>query len=243
MRRDPGTRAFTIIELLVVVAVIGVLLAVSAPALRYVSQSAVDAANLARLRQHTQVFQMYSHDYDQQYPLIMKIGQPWDFVRLGRYLVKTDYFSSYYSWAFALAAGYYEDDPYSEVFQPVESVFSAHRRVELVTPFWYSSSFLADPKFWNYSTRTGPDQWRSTRQTEVRFTSKKILFYTGDQFARYSDVSLTPAFTDGSASVVRARDLRESYRMGTGPWPGRGHLNGGIPGMHTIDGVHGRDID
>lgn len=241
------SRAFTIVETLVVVVVVGILLSISVPALRVASRHAVDAANLSRLRQHAQAFQVYSLDYDQQLPILIKPSQPQGRVTIGSLVINQfDYFNAFNVWPYALASGYYDGDSRSEVFQPVVSVFSPHARPEwILTDFWYSNSFLADPKFWNYETRTGPDQWRSTRQTEVSYTSKKVLIFTDiSPEVRWSRLLLrTLAFVDGSASAIQFGKLREPYRFANGPWPGHGIFGTAIPGMHTIDGVRGRDID
>lgn len=234
---------FTLLELLVVVAVLALLIVIGGVALRGSAESTVSAANLARLRQHSAIIQLYSLDYNQRFPLIMRPGQPWEFVRFGRFTIRTDYFGAFFAWQYALAPRYYDDDPHSAVFRRVSSVGDRDARAGQ-TDFWYSNSFLADPRFWARETRTGPEQWRATRQEEVRFPSAKVLFYTDIPGQTWSpDIQRPLGFCDGSARVVHASQMRPAYRNANGNWPGSTLMGRGIPGMHTVDGVHGRDID
>jgi len=152
------------------------------------------------------------------------------------YQVRGSYFSAHFMWPLALGPGYYEGRIGGEEFKLPEGNpgwGGSH--------YWYCSTFITDPKFWNASTRTGPDQWRSVGTHEVRYPSLKALFYTSYPRQWWkSSAHRAMGFVDGSGRMIEDVDLMPPYIHGTAPY---GELaSPGIPGMHTVDGVHGRDV-
>lgn len=124
--------------------------------------------------------------------------------------------------------------------RPADLVYETRPELSPVTSIWYSSSFAADPAFWRDTTRTGPNQWRATKLSEVQFPSQKAVLFANEAW-RQSRRKIAPlGFMDASAEGVPEASLKGGYPSGTGDWPGSG-LAGPVPGMVTIDGVHGRD--
>ncbi len=68
-RRDPGRGGFTLVELLVVIAVIAILVGVLVPALTGARAAAQDAVCRNNLRQIGQAFFSYAFDYQGQFPV------------------------------------------------------------------------------------------------------------------------------------------------------------------------------
>jgi len=70
-------RAFTLVELLVVIGIIAVLIAVLLPTLQRARAQAQQTACLSNLRQLGTIVQIYAVDYKDQIPIGYSNGQPW----------------------------------------------------------------------------------------------------------------------------------------------------------------------
>ncbi len=248
-------RGFTLIESLMVIAVVAILAALLTPKYHEVRRSAWRATSLSNLRLHAAVFGVYANDFEDAFPYYVDPAAPVSEVgsRIRGVGYPTGYFGAAALWNYALADSYYEGDPFQICFYPPDypyGVWSPEWRYG-PTPYVYSCTFLADPAFWNPATRTGPSQWRPTRAHEVRFTDAKVLLIS--EFTtprdRDSDRPIPPptndrwevATTVGAAMAVPAGRMNRGYRRGDGHWSVPGHVSAGTPGTHTIDGIHGRD--
>lgn len=234
-----GQRAFTLIEILLCVALIGILAAMLLPAIRKATKSSGDTRTLALLGQHSAAFQAYTSDWKDYWPAVTDPKATWTILRTPDFALQIGYFDIHAFWHVALSEGLYREPWRSPAFSESPDP-AAH-----VTSLWYSSAFLADPAFWNYDTRTGPEQWRATRATEVVYPDRKAVMFASRHYlnqlsARRSSPSALLGFVDGSAANVPHASLREGYKHGTGHWQGSG-TSSPWPGMVTIDGPRGRD--
>lgn len=242
-------RGFTLVEVLISIALIAILLALNLPALRGVQQRASEVSSLSTIRQHGAVFSMYGSDYSGTYPYFTSPAATWTILRDGNFAVGVSYFGAYQSWNIALAKGYYSSGPFDRVFSPPGvSPWGEY----LFTGYWYSCSMLARPEHWDPDQRlTGTSLLRPTRDTDVRYPTLKVLL--ADQFAASlasaegsSGGARVPAhFTDGSAAALKLGDVRRQYPGGhsTPSDAGNGYHNAQpAPGMHTLDGVRGMDV-
>lgn len=248
-------RGFTLIESLMVIAVVAILAALLTPKFHEVRRGAWRATSLSNLRLHAAVFGVYAYDFKDAFPYYVDPAAPVFEVgsRIRGVGYPTGYFGAAALWNYALADSYYEGDPFQLCFYPPDYPYGV-RSPEWrygPTPYVYSCTFLADPAFWNPATRTGPSQWRPTYAHEVRFTDSKVLLIS--EFTtprdRDGDRPIPPptndrwevATTAGAAIAVPAGRMNRGYRRGDGHWSVPGHVSAGTPGTHTVDGIHGRD--
>lgn len=236
-----GSRAFTLVELLVCISIIGVVLALTVPGMVRSRGSAVQAGALTKMRHHAAVFAAYTSDYHDSFPLYTNPAGP-AFIGEPPRQVQVGYFGGYTLWPWALANTYYNAHPNSDVFTAPQTREGAYNS------FCYANCFLAAPEFWNEFTRTGPSQWRATRMGEVEYPASKGLFITIWPILREPRVPearwlMGVACVDTSARAIRHDRLAPPYPFGEGAWDGS---ELGAPGravMHTRDGLRGRDIE
>jgi len=236
-------RGFTIVEVVIVIAIVTILIALAAPGLSELRQRVDDVTHSANLRSHGVIFSMYVSDWQDLYPNYVDAEATVTVLRAPGVVVPLNqYFGGYDFWHVALADGYLDGAWQSDALLP------RSLGQELRTPYWYSASFVASPAFWNASTRTGPGQWRAVRSGEVAFPDRKgLLFVFSEMYNTGSHPdSARPtvgvAMADGSARRMDRGDFRRSYPGGEGTWPGS-VFGRGLFVMHTIDGVRGRDVD
>src|SRR5262245_41540058 len=69
-RRRTPLKAFTLAELLIVIAIIGVLIAILLPALSAARRAAATVKCLSALKELGQAFQLYAHENKRYYPVV-----------------------------------------------------------------------------------------------------------------------------------------------------------------------------
>lgn len=244
---------FSIIEVVMSVALVAVLLSLIAPALTGMRERGEAAVSLSNMRQHATTFAVYAVDFDDQYPYFVYRDAD-AVVRCESEAVVIGHWSAYAFWNLALAADYYDERCAHPTFYPPGYPSGLSDAVPSgVTPYYYGCSFIAAAAYWSPSRRTGAEQWGATRHSEVTFPAKKGLFFAhyplvvqraGAPTEGGAGFELPIGFTDGHAAPVRLDRVRAGYPRGDGGFGGGAHhLNSGPAGLHTLDGVRGRDID
>ncbi|MCC7389784.1 MAG: prepilin-type N-terminal cleavage/methylation domain-containing protein [Phycisphaerales bacterium] len=229
-------RAFSLIEVLVVVAIVGVLVGLAAPALHHARQQARRAVSLSNMRSHIAVFSEYEQSNSEYYPYFTDPAGPID-LKYNGLEITCRYFDAHFRWSVALADGYYDGvAPHPSQLAP---------RTAHICSYFYSATFLADPEYWRLEQRTGPEQWRAVRAFEVVYPSEKALFTEVVQTIPWSRSTLVEyvglGMVDGSANHWPRSQCTEPVLEGEGPWDGTA-LHHGVFGMHTVGGVTGRDV-
>lgn len=253
LRRAPaGSRGFTIIELLVTIALVAVLISLVSPTLDGSRRFAKRAISVSNARQHAGVFSVYANEFDDQFPyFVYRDAQA--VVRCGGQTLTIEHWESYASWNHALAEMYYDGNCRHPSFYPPDYPrgLSDAPVAAGPTPYWYGCSFIARPAYWNQRTRRGPSQWGATRQSSILFPTKKGLL-----FAYYpalldmrlgvgnmSKVAIPTAFVDAHAETLTLSDILFGYPYGDGRFGGGSHhLSHAPQGLHTIDGGRGMDV-
>lgn len=236
-------RAFTITELLMVIAVVGLLLSLLVPAVRATRDAARDVSSLANLRTHGQVFQMYAGDSDDWLPQFADPAATQSVVRGSGIAIAFRYFEAVVWWPIFLSDSYYGGSALtSDAF-----VHPASPEGEFCD-YIMSSALLAAPPYWDAESRTGPEQWGGCRVTQVRFPGAKALLVEWHPLqsvpvptASGDRLSVGLGLIDGSARRFGEPDLVRPYFRGDGDWPGS-YQSIGMYGMHTPGGWLGRDV-
>lgn len=231
-------RGFTLIELLITIALIALLVALLAPSLAGFRAKSMDLKTLATIRSHAAVFTNYATDNRDYFPaLVDPRATSATYTVSGQPRTISGYFGQIFVWHFGLSDTYYDGVVQGDVFHRPNNNTNW-----LVTDFRYSASFMAEPAYWNPSTRIGPSQWRAQRATAVRFPSAKAVLADDRAMMFGSDAPAAIALTDGSARQLPRTDMNAPVVSGEGEYPGTWNVVGS-PGIHTVQGVLGRDID
>ena len=237
-------RAFTILELIAVIALVVLLLSLLAPVLHGAWNRAGSTRTLANLRTHASNTAAYTGDWGESFPAMTRHEDEITRVVVNGREYNLNYWSPTVMWPLAMLNEGYE----SNMAHP-----SLIERDDEVAQPWgnwaysYAASFLARPEFWNPRTREGVHQLASTRVSEVRFPAQKGLFVPFEDLPS-STLDLQDqsrrwriGFVDASARAVPRGMLGEWYRSGEGGH-GSGSSSVGFPVTHTIDGIHGLDV-
>lgn len=236
------TGGFTLVEILVSIAVVATLTAILLPAMGAFRRAAVDTTSLANLRSHAQILTVYANNSHDSAPFFADPDATYSVVRGGGRTIVFEYFGSSEVWMYALADQYYE-------FSLLDGLGIFARPGPDSIAYQYSPSFIARPPFWNADTR-GVGQLGPTRLVNVRSPSSKAVFlewdiarglpiWVGTEAHRTANWGF--AFVDGSARRHGASALVRPYPQGEGTEYGA-RFSYGIVGMHTLDGVLGRDV-
>lgn len=233
-------RGVTLVETVLVVLIVAIVAALALPSLARARFGVRRAVSIANLRSHTGVVSAYLNDSSDVYPYLTDPQATYSVLRCGDQAVDLVYFELTFLWNIGLGEAYYGGSCQSPSFNPPGFPPLPG------SLYYFSSSFLASPEFWNQSTRTGPDQWRAVRASEVLFPSSKGVFWNraafpGVSIANYRTDLAEAAMADGSALAAPPSTFLPGYRNGEGPYPGAHQSGYGLPVLHTVDGVRGRD--
>ncbi|MCC6661155.1 MAG: prepilin-type N-terminal cleavage/methylation domain-containing protein [Phycisphaerales bacterium] len=232
---------FTLLEILVVVVLLSLLIGLSMPWLHATIQAARSQTDLANLRTHVQIMDLYAGEYADQFPYTTSPRATYTVRRHPIYGARrVVYFEGQNTWHWPLIGSFYTSAASG-------SFASSSSKDTVFTDYLYSSNFLADARFWNEYTRTGPDQWRSTRLSDVAWPSDKGLLVQRSSLFPALEAQGGPThvlrigFVDGSARMIPYQQITDPYANGEGNWWGSWWSHG-VRIMHTVDGVRGRDV-
>lgn len=232
---------FTLIEILVSIAVIAVLIAILVPVLSAARTNSRMTKSLAGLRQIGVGFEAYLRRYSGVFP----VGREGD-------LYKTDESSSqtfgHFEFSTAWPVLTFEEMEFPEWSETIRGPWVKRTsRSRLETGYEYSCSFLARPEMWNPSVEPSMAMLGSVRESDVLFPTKKVLMWDRDvgrlkpdapQDRGIASIPTPTLFVDAHADTLNPRDANptEPNRLYTGyPWT--------LPAFHnTVDGVRGRDF-
>ena len=240
-RCDAARAGFTLIELILVIALIGILVSLLLPALGSARERANRLDAVADLRSHMQVLSLYSMDYDDMWPFLTDPKATYTIFRHPRrdgpgHVL---FFQVTQIWHWPLLGSYLPDDG-TDMF---EAAGDTNLGNGYISSYNYASSMYARPDFWSLRTRTGPEQWQPTRVSETLFPSSKGAMYSvapwkGSFQTRREQLGMC----DGSGVEVPYNSLTKPYPKGEGHWWGAWRKFGKVVD-HTIHGVRGRDIE
>lgn len=233
--------AFTLIETILVVSLVGVLISLLLPALARVRWESRELKSLANLRSHAAVMSGYAGDWAGTLPCFTDPNVTMTVVRGGGVSIAVPYFDAFATWNIALCDEYYAGNVFPDAHRVPWRTYNGP-----LTFYWYPECFISRPEYWDYATRlSGTSQWRPTRLSEVVFPAQKGLVWEQGGLNReeHGPLATTARFalSDGSAREWRRAELARPYVNGTGVGPGLGG-SGMSPVMHTIGGVRGRDL-
>lgn len=238
-------KGFTLVETLLVVALIGILVSLPLPSLGRVKASVQDAVSLSNMRSHAQVLAAYAGDWSDYVPAITHPRATLSVIRGGGEVYTVPYFHAAYLWNVALADAYYDGQARHRSFE-----HPGFRQVETTfNSYLLTASYMADPGYWNAQTRLsdGSQLGHSRLSHTVLASQKVVLTEWHPRFGlplvrsdEHADQLMGFAFADGSAGRSGPDDLLRPYPLGDGGGQ-PGFLPIGVYGMHTPDGWRGRD--
>lgn len=237
-------RAFTLIEIVLVIVIVSLLITLLLPTLRTIRNTARDAVSLSNMRSHTTVFQAYANDWNEHLPYVTRPDVTTTIIRGCGGWGYAPYFTAAVVWPIPLADAYYGGRCQGEEF------LHPAQRGDVLINYMLSTSTLAEPAYWDLTTRTGPNQWAPQRLPKVQFPAAKAILVEihpvhGMPYQSRRDTEGMPpvgmAAVDGSAGRWKREDLIPGVTSGEGIYDGI-YLGQGVYGMHTINGVLGRDI-
>lgn len=236
-------RAFTLIDTLLVIAIVALLITLLLPGIASARAAARDLASLSNIRSHSGVFQMYAGDWNDYLPCVTRPDADLTIIRGCGGWGYSPYFGATQVWPIPLADSYYNGR-----CEGAEFIHPA-RRDDALIDYLLSSSIIADPAYWDLTTRTGPNQWGGQKLTSVLFPSTKALLSEQHPVhglptrvaMREGAWRVALGLADGSAGRWAPGDLVDPVPSGEGIYPGI-MFGQGVYGLHTPGGVRGRDV-
>lgn len=254
LRRADNRRAFTIIELLVVIGVIGVLLSLTLPALRSARDAGRTLVCVANLHSLGQTMVAYNDAHDGKYPFVRNGN--------GKLFPTPTYpgdtsaatipnpFSLEIQWTILM----FDIAPWDEYFaswlcpgaprdpaRPWDGTNVLDGDGALVinnlSSYSYSTSFVASPSLWSGHSEADESLLRPTLASEVAHPSNKVLMWDSEMAHLSVKTAATldrrpMLFTDGHAAVMR---LSEAAEPVVNPFTGEARKLVDTP--HGVDGV------
>lgn len=240
---------FTLIEIVVVIAIVTVLIALSMPLLNDIRTRGRFTSTIANSRSHATILNLYATDHKDTWPYVTDPRVARSTIRYDHGASSTDigYFQASEYWGVALADAYFGGRWAHPSFRSALQPLIEARGNDYVFP----CAFIARPEYFNPETRSAPpEQLAPTRVADVLYPAEKALVVDAEstKIAPIRGVSWRVfATVDTSAGRWKLEQLNRGMRSGDGPQAFNERLGGHWPGdpfdlLHTIDGVRGRDI-
>lgn len=238
-------RAFTLVEVLVVLLVLTVLIAIVLPVFRRTKDSAGDIRSLSAIRQMHTAMALYTHEHNQMYPFFGIPGKPEAGIWVNGVHRSTGAQGAFFFWTqqsvyvsglLKHLSGVMEMADGHPAYGPSNSPDLSSRDQVYVSTIVYSPSFLALPDFWKDGGPHDPRFIQPTRVSMVRHPPRKgLLVYSTLEMFQSNRVML--GFADGSVRQEERNMSRSIKKDPQSPF----WLNDRAPGLITRDGVHGID--
>lgn len=245
--RQSHRRGFTIIELLVSIGIIGVLFAISLPALLGARVRASELRSVANARSIASDMHAYA-DVKGTYPFVKIVPGGTATVRAPSTFTAMQILSNVWMLIKAWPGLVMEVAPLEEhyatwVSPGRDTSVPGLNEPSGLTSYNYSTSFLASPALWSGTATADPDLIRPTKPADVAFPSNKVLVWDSELAYLAKRPPLveglsnhpTPmAFADGHAAVHNPLDATPGIENPFQPGEGTRLLD-------TPNGVLGRD--
>jgi len=236
--------------MLVAIAVVGVLLTISVPAIRMARQAGASAVSLSNLRENVATLHAWAASHSDEAPrapeFVDGMGKPqplYSFPETERGGFMTDYFGQDMHWNLTL---YKAGEEPSEAWWPPGDLSAGwaerFRAKPFGTSYRLSHAYLAGPEHWRpgQEERQSIDMWRAVRLAETDSPSGKALLHTYVPSIGRDESAVPPGrvevgFTDGHAA---AHDASDAALAVPNRW--RGFARQPLDG--TPNGVTGTDI-
>lgn len=245
--RAVAPTAFTLIETLLVIAVIALLTALLAPSLAGTRESARRLKSLANLRGHATTIASYAADYKDLFPALSDPRATSSIVRCesAGIAVSTVYFAATECWHIGLADQYYSGNWNSSSFKtpwtPTE--------ISGALSYQLTCSALAAPSYFVFpSTSPPPMNLKPMKLSDTAFPSDKGLFVAVSRWDYWPDPGFPKqrfhgATMDGSALFFSGSSLGPQFGPGDGNYlQYTTHYPATDPMMHSAGGLQGRDL-
>lgn len=248
MKQVRTQSAFSLIELLAVIAIVGVLIALAIPALSHARRSAKFTRSMSDTRQIVTMLAMYTDDNRDTHPYIVA-GQfdahadrepvgPNDGLAPGSQMSR---------WPMALMADHpgILDLVYPQIVYWPDLRERANETGDYSAGVLATATLFAAPGYFSDTQPIHDHQLRATRTNEIRYPADKMIIYN------WASVSLNPqdalendqdgstiraaySFGDGSVAILHEIEL-------DGPYVDRSYSSWMGSGFTTTDGLAGRD--
>lgn len=248
--RGAEQRAFTLVELLIVIVVIGVLMSMMLPGLARARTSAREARTFSDLRQALVVLSQYAGGEREMFPFIGTPGRPDGPLHIRGHTLRTSANGGFWGqaslWASVAVPEYAADLPRKDASRYWNGARPSSESESppdwlIATPLLLSFSTMAAKEFWDNRWEFADiDRFRGTSWVHLGFPSRKGLLwdsrvggYTGGPME--IDCRVFTAWGDGSAGFLRASQMDPSL-IAKDPYTG---FESAI--MNTFMGVSGID--
>lgn len=248
--RRVAARGWSLIEVLVVIAVLGVLLVVALPTLGMWKRTGRDAGTRSLARQHAITMSTYAQEYRDTMPYFT-VPKPGEFspITLSQgQVIHVTYFGAFSTWPHVLGPGMYRSPGTGALFVSPWATDTHPWAFD----YLYPCTFIAHPDYWDDITRADPSsQLVPTRVTDIRFPDAKAMvvddaMWQSERAKSRGERRTAVGCADGSGDVVGASRLAPQCRQGDGAGlPYREytrHFASYNPLLHTTRGVWARDL-